>query len=90
MVGVSWHQIYKYENGIDRLSASRLWTIASALDAPIEFFYENIGENVPPADALKFSKLLGRIPHKGRSILANFLAPEENAAGTLEPVSGNT
>lgn len=38
-VGVRFQQIQKYECGLNRVSVSRLWLIAQALDrAPGEFF----------------------------------------------------
>ena len=44
-VGVSFQQIQKYETGANRVSASRLWDIADALDVPVSFFFEGIEEN---------------------------------------------
>ncbi|TVS00820.1 MAG: XRE family transcriptional regulator [Rhodobacteraceae bacterium] len=42
-VGVKFQQIQKYETGSNRVSASRLWEIASVLDVKISFFFEGIG-----------------------------------------------
>ncbi len=39
-VGIKFQQIQKYETGANRVSASRLWDIAAALDAPVEFFFD--------------------------------------------------
>lgn len=41
-VGIKFQQIQKYETGMNRISASRLWDIAAALDAPISFFFEGL------------------------------------------------
>ena len=38
-VGIRFQQIQKYESGANRISASRLWSIANALGAPVSFFY---------------------------------------------------
>jgi transcriptional regulator with XRE-family HTH domain len=35
-----FQQIQKYETGMNRVSASRLWDIAKALDLPITYFFE--------------------------------------------------
>lgn len=43
-VGIKFQQIQKYETGANRVSASRLWDIAAALDIPIAFFFEGIGD----------------------------------------------
>ena len=41
-VGIKFQQIQKYETGMNRVSASRLWDIASALDVPVAFFFEGL------------------------------------------------
>src|ERR1700730_6371195 len=47
MIGVTYQQAHKYEHGINRVSAGRLFEIARALSAPITYFYEGIGEEGP-------------------------------------------
>ena len=42
IVGIKFQQIQKYETGMNRISASRLWDIAQALDVSISFFFEGI------------------------------------------------
>jgi transcriptional regulator with XRE-family HTH domain len=39
-VGIKFQQIQKYETGMNRISASRLWDIAEAMDVSIAFFFE--------------------------------------------------
>lgn len=41
-VGIKFQQIQKYETGMNRISASRLWDIAEALDVPVSFFFEGL------------------------------------------------
>ena len=41
-VGIKFQQIQKYETGMNRISASRLWDIAAALDVQISFFFEGL------------------------------------------------
>ena len=49
-VGIKFQQIQKYETGMNRVSASRLWDIAHAMDVPINFFFEGLeGEGVEAA-----------------------------------------
>ncbi len=43
-VGIKFQQIQKYETGMNRVSASRLWDIADALEVPVSFFFEGIDE----------------------------------------------
>jgi transcriptional regulator with XRE-family HTH domain len=41
-VGIKFQQIQKYETGANRVSASRLWDIAQALEVPVSFFFEGM------------------------------------------------
>jgi len=41
-VGIKFQQIQKYETGANRVSASRLWDIAGALNVPVSFFFEGM------------------------------------------------
>ncbi len=41
-VGIKFQQIQKYETGMNRVSASRLWDISDALDVPVAFFFEGL------------------------------------------------
>ena len=42
MLGVTFQQVQKYEKGVNRIAASRLFDIASALDVPVGRFFENL------------------------------------------------
>ena len=42
LVGIKFQQIQKYETGANRVSASRLWDIADALDVKVSFFFEGL------------------------------------------------
>jgi transcriptional regulator with XRE-family HTH domain len=48
-VGIKFQQIQKYETGMNRVSASRLWDIAHAVDVPVSFFFEGLQEGTMPA-----------------------------------------
>ncbi len=51
-VGIKFQQIQKYETGMNRISASRLWDIAEALDVAVSFFFEGLhGEEAVNGDA---------------------------------------
>ena len=41
-VGIKFQQIQKYETGMNRVSASRLWDIADALSVPVSYFFEGM------------------------------------------------
>jgi transcriptional regulator with XRE-family HTH domain len=46
-VGVSFQQVQKYENGANRISASRLQKIAEALNAPLSSFFDGAISSEP-------------------------------------------
>jgi transcriptional regulator with XRE-family HTH domain len=39
---ITFQQVQKYERGANRISSSRLWEIAEALDAPVSHFFEGL------------------------------------------------
>ena len=51
IVGIKFQQIQKYETGMNRISASRLWDIAQALDVSISFFFEGFESEEVAAEA---------------------------------------
>lgn len=38
-LGITFQQIQKYERGANRVGASRLWSVAQALDVPVGYFF---------------------------------------------------
>ena len=44
MIGVTYQQAHKYEKGINRISAGRLYTIAQALGVDINFFFAGLSD----------------------------------------------
>ena len=44
-VGIKFQQIQKYETGMNRVSASRLWDIANVLNVHVSFFFEGLDES---------------------------------------------
>jgi transcriptional regulator with XRE-family HTH domain len=40
LLGVTFQQVQKYEKGVNRVAASRLYDIAKALDVEIGYFFE--------------------------------------------------
>jgi transcriptional regulator with XRE-family HTH domain len=40
-VGITYQQVQKYERGLNRIGASRLLEIASVLNVPVAFFFED-------------------------------------------------
>ncbi len=46
LLGVTFQQIQKYEKGINRMGASRIWDMALVLKVPVNYFYEGIDEKI--------------------------------------------
>jgi len=44
-VGITFQQVQKYENGSNRVSASRMWQFAQALGVPVASFFEGLQES---------------------------------------------
>ena len=44
-IGVSFQQVQKYERGLNRLSASRLFDVCQALGVSITYFFEDVPED---------------------------------------------
>lgn len=42
LIGVTYQQAHKYERGINRISASRLYDIARVLQVQVSFFFEEM------------------------------------------------
>ena len=50
-VGLTFQQIQRYERGDNRVGASRLFELATALNVPVSFFYDDIAQaaaGLPP------------------------------------------
>jgi len=50
LIGVTYQQAHKYEHGLNRISAGRLYEIAQALRVPISWFYEGLDSPALPAE----------------------------------------
>jgi transcriptional regulator with XRE-family HTH domain len=42
LIGVTYQQAHKYERGINRVSAGRLYEIASVLSVPVGYFFDGL------------------------------------------------
>ena len=42
MLGLTFQQIQKYEKGVNRIGAGRLFDVARILGVPIDYFYESV------------------------------------------------
>ncbi len=42
-IGLTFQQVQKYERAANRVSASKLWEMAKALNTSVAYFYEGLG-----------------------------------------------
>jgi transcriptional regulator with XRE-family HTH domain len=95
-VGIKFQQIQKYETGMNRVSASRLWDVAEALGVAISFFFEGLdsahkpvsevnGDMLADKEALELVRSYYAIPEAQRRRLFDLARALSDAA--LQPAS---
>ena len=47
LLGLTFQQVQKYEKGINRIGAGRVFEVAGILGVPVSFFYEDADANGP-------------------------------------------
>lgn len=87
LIGVTYQQAHKYERGINRISAGRLYEISQVLGVPVGYFYEGLdSQRVPDLTARQrmclelarnFSTISNEKHQEALSHLARALAAEE-------------
>jgi transcriptional regulator with XRE-family HTH domain len=45
-LGLTFQQVQKYERGVNRVGASRLFDLSRVLDVPISFFFDDLPESL--------------------------------------------
>lgn len=50
-LGLTFQQVQKYERGVNRVGASRLFDLSRVLDVPISFFFDDMPDSVTSAFA---------------------------------------
>lgn len=48
LIGVTYQQAHKYERGVNRISAGRLFGIGNALGVPVTYFFDGLAEGLDP------------------------------------------
>ena len=46
LIGVTYQQTHKYERGINRISAGRLYEISQVLKVPVRFFFDGLDDHI--------------------------------------------
>ena len=50
LLGLTFQQVQKYEKGVNRIGAGRLFEVSRILNVPVDFFYEGLGPNPAAAN----------------------------------------
>ncbi len=73
MLGITSQQVQKYENGDNRISASRLYQLATLLEVPVAWFFEGATASMDPqiagfaeAEAPEVEKVSAEAVHSSR------------------------
>ena len=80
LVGVTYQQAHKYERGINRVSAGRLFDIAQALGVPVSHFFEGLEDGArlktTPRQrmCLELARNFGQISNRRHQEALSFLA----------------
>ena len=80
LIGVTYQQAHKYEHGINRVSAGRLYDIAQALNVSVGYFFEQFedAEDLEMAPRrrmrLELARNFGKITNQRHQEAVSFLA----------------
>jgi transcriptional regulator with XRE-family HTH domain len=87
LIGVTYQQAHKYERGINRVSAGRLFEIARVLSVPVSYFFEGIDDQAQRAVSARermclelarnFAQISNERHQEALSQLARALATEQ-------------
>lgn len=72
-LGLTFQQVQKYEKGVNRIGASRLFDLAQVLSVPIQYFYENM-----PASLSGHAAAPGMADVPADSYVADFLSSRDS------------
>lgn len=77
LLGITFQQIQKYENGANRIGAGRLWQIAQICAVDCQYFFDGI-DQIRAEEASSFSKILSRLNHNDWSMIDKYasLSPQ--------------
>jgi transcriptional regulator with XRE-family HTH domain len=72
-LGLTFQQVQKYEKGVNRIGASRLFDLAKVLGVPVQFFYDE----APTASHATAPSLVGFAESPGESYVVEFLGSRD-------------
>ena len=64
-IGLTFQQVQKYERGMNRVSASKLWQLSSVLDVPVSYFFDDMSPELKDAGVADVSRPSHTAPDLG-------------------------
>ncbi len=52
LLGLTFQQVQKYEKGVNRIGAGRLFEVSRILNVPVDFFYEGVSSQLAGAPGM--------------------------------------
>ena len=52
LLGLTFQQVQKYEKGVNRIGAGRLFEVSRILNVPVDFFYEGVNDAAQGANEI--------------------------------------
>lgn len=94
LIGVTYQQAHKYERGLNRISAGRLYEIALVLNVPVSWFFEGLRMDTAPVEmtprqrmclelARNFAAIDNEKHQEALSQMARALASQANSEGVV-------
>jgi transcriptional regulator with XRE-family HTH domain len=72
MLGLTFQQVQKYERGMNRISAGRLFGISKVLDLSVSFFFDGLAEDAPTRGLSEEDNDALRLPPEAADLVAAF------------------
>ncbi len=64
-LGLTFQQVQKYERGVNRVGASRLFDLSRVLDVPISFFFDDMPETLAGSFGAQPNRRAAGLPEAG-------------------------
>jgi transcriptional regulator with XRE-family HTH domain len=71
-LGLTFQQVQKYEKGVNRIGASRLFDLAQVLGVPVQFFYDELTSN-----AAESTMAIGFAERPAETYVVDFLSSRD-------------
>lgn len=92
LLNITYQQAHKYEKGINRVSASRLYSIARALNVPVAYFFHGLSDAhyylPPPTNQrllLELSRTISSLPRHHQETVASLVRALAKGPSSSEP-----